>query len=120
MSSSGIYVETLVAARLDEVWRLTQTPQLHQRWDLRFSTISYLPRADGEAQRFLYLTRIGFGLAIAGEGETAGTMDSASARTSALRFWSDSPLSLIRTGSGYWKYEERGTGTRSSPGTTIR
>lgn len=97
---------------MDEVWRLTQTPLLHERWDLRFSTIRYLPKAEGETQRFLYTTRIGFGVAIEGEGETAGTMDSTTTRTSALRFWSDSSLSLIRAGSGYWKYEEQGTSTR--------
>jgi hypothetical protein len=27
---------------MDEVWRLTQTPDLHQRWDLRFTSIAYL------------------------------------------------------------------------------
>jgi len=100
-------VETAIRAPLDEVWRLTQEPELHQLWDLRFSTIDYLPRADGEPQRFLYTTRIGFGLGISGEGESIGTKDSATERTSALRFWSDSPISLIREGRGYWKYIER-------------
>jgi hypothetical protein len=105
----GIYVETAIHAPLDEVWRLTQEPGLHQMWDLRFSTIDYLPRSEGEPQRFLYATRIGFGLGIAGEGESIGTKESATERTSALRFWSDSRFSLIREGRGYWKYIQRGS-----------
>lgn len=107
MPNPGIYVETAIRAPLEEVWRLTQEPGLHAPWDLRFSTIDYLPRAEGEPQRFLYTTRIGFGLEIAGEGESVGTRESATERTSALRFWSDSRLSLIREGRGYWKYIQR-------------
>lgn len=101
-----IYVEILIKGSLDRVWELTQTPSLHQRWDARFSEITYLPRPDPALpQRFLYATRIGFGLRIRGEGESTGTHESASGeRTSALKFWSDHPLSLIREGSGYWKY----------------
>ena len=69
----GIYVEIFLRAPIDEVWRLTQEPAEHQRWDLRFTEIEYLPRPDGsEPQRFLYATRIGFGLAIRGTGESVG------------------------------------------------
>jgi len=101
-----IYVEIPIRAPLEELWRLTQTPDLHQQWDLRFTRIAYLPRADPAApQRFLYETRIGFGLAVTGEGETVGERDLADGtRSSALRFWSEDPKSLIREGSGYWKY----------------
>jgi hypothetical protein len=101
-----IYVEIPIRAPLEELWRHTQSPDLHQRWDLRFTRIAYLPRPDpGAPQRFLYETRIGFGLAIAGEGETIGDRDLADgSRSSALRFWSDDAKSLIREGSGYWKY----------------
>jgi hypothetical protein len=60
----GIYVETAIRAGLDDVWQKTQNPELHQRWDLRFSLIRYLPKREGEPQRFLYETRIGLGLAI--------------------------------------------------------
>ena len=105
----GIYVETAIRAELDEVWQKTQNPELHQRWDLRFSLIRYLPRQEGEPQRFLYETRIGFGLAIAGEGESVGERKSDEERTSALRFWSQDWRSLIAEGSGYWKYK-RGQG----------
>ena len=73
------------------MWRLTQTPELHECWDLRFSTITYLPRTnESHAQRFRYATRIGFGLKIEGEGETTGNRESTTGvRTSSLRFWSD-------------------------------
>lgn len=91
---------------VDEIWKYTQDPAIHQRWDLRFSTIAYLPRAsEAEPQRFLYETRIGFGVRISGEGESTGTRENDSGvRTSALRFWSADPKSLIEEGSGYWKY----------------
>ena len=53
----GIYVEIPIRASMDELWEKTQNPQLHQRWDLRFSQIEYLPRQGEEPQRFLYRTR---------------------------------------------------------------
>jgi len=90
-SSSGIYVEILIHKPLERIWQLTQDPALHQRWDLRFTRIEYLPRAtSSEPQRFLYETRIGFGLAIKGTGESVGerTLESGKA-TSSLKFASD-------------------------------
>ena len=100
----SIYVETVIRGDLERVWRYTQAPELHARWDLHFSRVSYRPRSDpAQPQRFRYETRIGFGLRISGEGESGGTRDSASGtRTSSLRFRSDDPKSLIRSGSGYW------------------
>jgi DoxX-like family len=101
----GIYVEIPIRATMDELWEKTQNPQLHQRWDLRFTQIEYLPRQGEEPQRFLYRTRIGFGLKIDGQGESTGERDGdGGARTSSLKFWSDDPKSLIKAGSGYWKY----------------
>jgi hypothetical protein len=95
---------------LDAVWRLTQTPEQHARWDARFTEIEYLPRPDPEApQRFRYATRIGFGKVIEGWGETVGQRDG---RGSALRFGSDDPKSLIREGSGFWAYQPDGEGVR--------
>lgn len=109
-----IYVEIAIRAPLEDLWRLTQSPDLHRRWDLRFTRIAYLPRPDpAEPQRFLYETRIGFGLAVSGEGETVGDRDLADGtRSSALRFWSADAKSLIREGSGYWKYVPEGAATR--------
>jgi len=110
----GIYVEILISASVDEVWRRTQVPDLHEQWDLRFTTIEYLPRpSDAEPQRFLYSTRIGFGLKINGEGKSTGTReDPAGFRTSALAFWSSDPKSLIKEGSGYWQCHPTPAGVR--------
>jgi hypothetical protein len=47
----GIYVEIFIRGQLDDVWEKTQTPELHQRWDLRFTKIAYLPLT--QPQRFL-------------------------------------------------------------------
>src|SRR6267378_4935618 len=109
----SIYVEILIRSSMDNLWEKTQNPKLHQRWDLRFSEIDYLPRKPGEAREFLYATRIGGGLRIEGAGESTGERDDASGqRTSALKFWSDDPKSLIKLGSGYWKYIPGSSGTR--------
>jgi hypothetical protein len=102
----GIYVEILIHDELDHIWQLTQEPALHQRWDARFSRIEYLPRPTfTEPQRFLYETRIGLGLSIKGTGESIATRASADGDTvSSLKFASTDPKSLIREGSGYWRY----------------
>jgi len=102
----SIYVQIDIACPIDRLWELTQTPGLHQQWDLRFTEIQYLPRPDiTQPQRFLYATRVGFGLKICGEGESVGSRAELDGDcSSALKFWSDDPKSLIRTGSGYWKY----------------
>jgi len=112
MPPSGIYVEARIHGELEEIWRKTQDPALHECWDLRFSSITYLPKQEGEPQRFLYQTKIGFGLAICGEGESVGERNSEEERTSALRFWSEDQRSLIAEGNGYWKYIEAGSEVR--------
>ncbi len=109
-----IYVETRIACEVTEIWRFTQEPQLHERWDLRFSRIKYASRRDDqEPQRFRYSRRIVSGLWIRGGGETTGERrrDDGSA-ASALRFWSDQRRSLIERGSGYWRYVPGGEGVR--------
>ncbi len=89
---------------MERLWELTQQPHLHQRWDLRFTEIQYLPKTT-ETQYFLYVTRIGAGISIAGTGESVATHTATDgSATSSLRFASDDPKSLIRTGSGYWRY----------------
>lgn len=110
----SIYVEILVRAPLAVLWANTQAPECHQRWDLRFSRITYLPRRfEADPQRFLYATRIGLGLEVNGEGETLGhrTLPDGAA-SSALRFSSAHPVSIIREGSGYWKYVPTSDGVR--------
>lgn len=110
----SVYVEIEVRASMDILWSYTQTPELHERWDLRFTHIEYLPRrAHDKSQRFRYSTRIGCGVTISGYGETLGRRDRGDgAATSALKFGSDAPLSLIREGRGYWKYVPTGNGIR--------
>jgi hypothetical protein len=112
--SSGIYVEIEIQDDLDHVWLLTQDPAFHQRWDLRFSRIHYLPRSSSaEPQQFLYETRIGFGLSIKGTGESIGQRASAVGdTTSSLKFASADPKSLIEEGSGYWRYVPTKSGLR--------
>lgn len=98
---------------MDDLWHHTQTPDLHRRWDLRFTDIRYLPRPDPEQpQRFLYSTRIGFGLRIDGEGESVGEHLDRDARASSLRFRSGDSKSLIDEGSGFWKYVPTDDGIR--------
>lgn len=107
-----IYVESRIACEVDEIWRFTQDPAIHQRWDLRFTRIEYAPRSGSEQpQRFSYARRIAPGLWIHGFGETTGERraDDGSA-ASALRFWSEQARSLIRQGSGYWRYVPDGDG----------
>jgi uncharacterized protein YjeT (DUF2065 family) len=109
----SIYVETRVQCPLENLWEYTQDPALHERWDLRFSEIAYLPRHDDEPQRFRYETRLGFGLRIRGGGESTGTRNGVTGdRTSALKFWSNDSKSLIREGSGYWRYVPTPDGVR--------
>ncbi|SEC53985.1 DoxX-like family protein [Terriglobus roseus] len=110
----GIYVEILIDAPLERVWELTQEPGVHQRWDLRFTNIEYLPRPSSEEpQRFLYETRIGAGLAIRGTGESIATRTAEDGSAiSSLRFASDDALSLIHEGAGYWRYIPTSSGLR--------
>lgn len=101
----GLYVEARIHADLERIWNRTQDPALHQRWDRRFTRIDYAPRAAGEPQRFSYAVRVLPGLTVSGTGISAGERRrSDGARTSALRFASADPLSLIATGQGYWRY----------------
>jgi hypothetical protein len=95
-----------MAGSIVEFLSRTQDPALHERWYMRITAIEYLPRPDPAApQRFLYATRIGFGLGIEGEGQSVGShAGPGGVRTSALEFWSEDRRSLIRRGSGYWKY----------------
>ena len=51
----SLFVDIHIRTSMERLWDLTQTPELHQRWDLRFTEIRYLPRPDPqEPQRFLY------------------------------------------------------------------
>jgi hypothetical protein len=101
-----LYIETKIECDLDDLWTKTQEPSLHQEWDLRFSEISYLPKNDPiDPQEFLYSTKIGFGIKVKGIGESVATKTKENGEsTSVLKFSSDSHISIIKQGSGYWKY----------------
>ena len=109
----GLYIEARIRTGLDELWERTQDPAQHRRWDLRFTHIDYLTRAEGEPQRFRYAVRVLPGLLVPGEGTSAGEKQRPDGtRTSALRFASRHPLSFIEKGKGYWRYVPAGDGIR--------
>lgn len=90
-------------APIDEVWRRSQDPDDHSRWDLRFTRIEMLdptPTTASAPRHFRYAVGpvTGVGVTSADRGLTDGSA------TSALRFASDHRLSPIRSGSGYWRY----------------
>ncbi|MEV8622780.1 hypothetical protein [Streptomyces sp. NBC_01268] len=117
----GLYVEARVRTDLDTLWERTQDPAQHQRWDLRFTEIAYLPGAEGEPQRFRYATRVLPFLAVAGTGVSAGERHRAGGdRVSALRFSSPHPLSPLAEGSGYWRYVPGRDGVRFLTGYDYR
>ncbi|MER5930034.1 hypothetical protein [Streptomyces sp. NPDC002054] len=117
----GLYVETVVRTGMAELWERSQDPAQHQRWDLRFTSIDYLPRAEGEPQRFRYATRVLPFLAVDGTGVSSGEAHRADGtRVSALRFASAHPLSLIASGSGYWRYVPGPDGIRFLTGYDYR
>lgn len=100
-----IYVEILMKVPMETLWTYTQMPNMHQQWDLRFSEITYIPKShEDQPQRFLYKTNIGFGLSIAGEGESVGNKERDGIMTSSLKFSSPNPISLIFEGAGFWRY----------------
>jgi hypothetical protein len=111
-----IHVETTIRTDVDDLWRHTQDPTAHRRWDLRFGRID--PLAQG---RFRYATRVLPGVVIAGDGIASGTRHRADGTAvSALRFSSDDRRSIIRSGAGYWRYEPTPAGTRFHTGYDYR
>ena len=113
-SKNSIYVETLISAPLEDLWVHTQDPSLHERWDLRFTSIEYTSRDEESGrQQFRYATRMGFGVEIVGTGESIATTELRDgSRVSSLTFRSEDSISLILKGSGYWKYVPRAEGVR--------
>ncbi|MEU9734985.1 hypothetical protein [Streptomyces sp. NPDC048002] len=121
MGRTDLYIEAHIRADLDTVWSRSQEPSAHQRWDLRFTEIAHLPRAEGEPQRFRYATRVLPFLTLAGTGVSAGEKERPDGtRTSALRFASPHPLSPLAEGSGYWRYIPDGDGVRFLTGYDYR
>lgn len=113
MKNNPIYVELPIQASIDEVWRMTQNPEFHEKWDLRFSSITYLPKKSEDApQSFLYETKLGFGVKVAGWGKSIGTHNKKDgSKTSSLHFGTDQKISPISEGKGFWQYIPRDNGT---------
>lgn len=106
MKRKPVYVEVMINSEMEELWAATQRPDMHEKWDLRFSSITYLPKQENKPQHFKYKTNIGFGLNIAGWGKSVGTFHAKdNSRTSSLHFGTDQAISIIREGKGYWKYK---------------
>jgi len=106
MKSKPIYVEIPIHAELDKLWEASQNPQLHEQWDLRFSSITYLPKKENEAQQFTYTRTVGPFYKVEGWGKSVGSFQNNKLRSSSLHFGTDQKLSPIREGRGYWKYEQ--------------
>ncbi len=113
MKNKPIYVEIPIKADIEKIWQKTQTPELHEQWDLRFSSISYLPKnTEDEPQSFLYERKIGFSLKVAGWGKSSGAHNNKDGtRTSSLHFGTDQKISPIKEGKGYWQYVPAEEGT---------
>ena len=106
MSPQPLYIETKIIGDMETLWNYTQDPGFHEKWDLRFSSIQYLPKKKpNDPQEFLYHTQIGLGLQVNGFGESLAVVTKGRGeRTSALKFWSEEKISIIEKGAGYWKY----------------
>ncbi|MCH7403507.1 DoxX-like family protein [Belliella kenyensis] len=114
MKRRPLYIETKIKCDFDTLWTNTQEPSIHQQWDLRFTEIEYLPKNDPtDPQKFLYSTKVGFGIKVDGIGESVATKTKDNGEsTSVLKFSSDSKFSLIKQGSGYWKYVPKSGGIK--------
>jgi hypothetical protein len=111
-----LYIETTIRCEMAELWRLSQDPACHEQWDLRFTHIEFLSPG-----RFTYSTTVLPGLTIGGTGVTVGERIRPDGTcTSALRFGTNHPLSMIKSGSGYWRYVPTGVGIRFLTGYDYR
>ncbi len=107
--ANKIVVEALIPAPREEVWRRSQDPAEHVRWDIRFDGIRLLNEQDAAGrQRLLYTTRLVWGLRVEGHGHF---LANSPLERSVFGFDSADPRSLIRDGRGLWLYEQRGDQT---------
>ncbi|MFC5602304.1 DoxX-like family protein [Sporosarcina koreensis] len=113
MKKKPIYVEIEIDSDIDDVWNASQRPDLHSQWDVRFSSITYLPKKDDEPQMFTYKRSVTPLLTIEGWGKSTGTFNKADGtRSSSLHFGTNQWFSPIKEGKGYWKYEPQQQGTK--------
>lgn len=73
MKTKPIYVEIPIQVPIQRVWDASQEPDLHAQWDLRFSSISYLPKNEEEPQFFTYTRKAGPFLTVEGWGKSSGS-----------------------------------------------
>lgn len=106
LKKDPIYVEIDLQAPIDEAWAYTQNPMLHEQWDLRFSSITYIEKKSPEdPQQFTYETKVMPGLKVSGWGESKGTHHKENGtKTSSLHFGTAQKISPIAEGKGYWQY----------------
>ena len=113
-----IYVETFIRAPFDKLWELSQDPEQHPRWDLRFSRIMPVSTGDDGLTHFRYEFGLPFHT-IMGTGVSLGDRFRADGQaTSVLKFSTGDPLSPIGPGSGYWRYIPTDRGIRFITGYT--
>jgi len=104
-----IVVEALIPAPVELVWQRTQEPALHTEWDVRFTSIRYLPEQDARGFHLMdYRTHLGFGLEIKGWGRYLANTPLV---RSTFEFGSDDLRSVILEGRGLWLYERHPEGT---------
>ncbi|MBT2533024.1 SRPBCC family protein [Arthrobacter sp. ISL-48] len=99
-----IYVEIAIHVPMERLWTLSQDPDLHPRWDLRFSRIIPTSRDAEGLTRFRYEFLLPF-RTITGTGISLGHRFRGDGQaTSVLKFFTSDALSPIGPGSGYWRY----------------
>lgn len=107
-----IYVETFIRAPMDRIWELSQDPDAHSRWDLRFTAIVPTGTGSDGNTRFRYEFKLPFHT-IRGTGISLGHRQRADGQaTSVLKFSTTDPLSPIGPGAGYWRYVPTQGGAR--------
>lgn len=106
MKKKPIYVEVDIRAPINEAWNYTQNPKLHEQWDLRFTSITYIDKkSPEEPQRFTYETKVMPGISVSGWGESKGEHHKKDGtKTSSLHFGTPEKISPIAEGKGYWQY----------------
>ena len=113
MKKKPIYVEVSIHAEIEKVWDASQKPDMHEQWDLRFSSITYLPKEEGQPQQFVYSRTAGPFINVEGWGKSVGTFHKDDGtRSSSLQFGTEQCISPIREGRGFWKYEPQKEGVK--------
>jgi hypothetical protein len=113
MKRKPIYVEIDINAEIEKVWDASQKPDMHEQWDLRFSSITYLPKVEDRPQEFVYSRSVGPFIKVEGWGKSVGSFHKDDGtRSSSLQFGTELWISPIREGRGFWKYEPQKDGVK--------